>query len=343
MTARRPTVALCGAGMIAGAHASVAALLGLSVVAVASRTQKRAEALAARTRARSVPYSSLPAGADLVVVQTPPGQHHGDALRALEAGAAVIVEKPLCTTLAQADELVAAAESHRNRLLYGENLAYAPVVIEFLRRVRGMGALTHLEVRAINPLPTWGDFTSDSWGGGALFDLGVHPLAVAVLAASPAVPRFVQARLDGSPSGRHGSDEQANVVIEFSNDLRAHVVSSWRGGDAPHWDAQAASESGVVRAELLPEPSLEVNGEPIRLPSPTSNIPALENYGYRGEWMAFLADLETGRAPYMDAAFGRMMLDLVCAAYTSARTGKPEASPFTGPRDRTPLQLWRGE
>lgn len=342
MSTGRPTVALCGAGMIAGAHGAVAAMLGLPVVAVASRTQQRAEALAGRLRARAVPYTALPAGADLVVVQTPPAQHHSDTLQALRAGSAVIVEKPMCTTLDQADELVREAETHHNRLLYGENLAYAPVVVEFVRRVRGMGPLTHLEVRAINPLPTWGAFTSDEWGGGALFDLGVHPLAVALLAAAPAVPRLVQARLEGSASGRHGSDEQANVVIEFTNGLRAHVVSSWRGGDAPHWDAQAASDNGVVRAELLPEPSLEVNGEPVRLPSPTSSIPALENYGYRGEWSAFLADLETRRAPFMDAAFGRMVLDVVCAAYTSARTGQPEASPFTGPRDRTPLQLWRG-
>jgi len=343
MTSRRPTVALCGAGMISGAHASVAATLGLPVVAVASRTQQRANSVADRMRARPVPYSSLPAGADLVVVQTPPAQHHAHALQALRAGAAVIVEKPLCTTLEQADELVQESEARNHRLLYGENLAYAPVVIEFVRRVRSIGTLTHLEVRSINPLPAWGAFTSDEWGGGALFDLGVHPLAVALLAASPAVPRLVQARLEGSPSGRHGSDEQANVVIEFSNGLRAHVVSSWRGGDTPHWDAQAASEQGVVRAELLPEPSLEVNGEPVRLPSPTGNVPALEHYGYRGEWAAFLADLEARRAPFMDAAFGRMVLDVVCAAYASARSGKPEPSPFTGPRDRTPLQLWRGE
>lgn len=342
MRGRQTRIALCGAGMIAGAHAAVAAMLGLPVTAVASRTQRRAQALAQRIGAQVVEYDALPAGADVVVVQTPPAQHHADALRSLRAGAAVIVEKPLCRTLVEADELVQEAGASGDRLLYAENLAYAPVVIEFLKRVRALGPLTHLEVRAINPLPTWGDFTSDGWGGGALFDLGVHPLAVAVLAASPAVPRLVQAQLDGSPTGRHGSDEQANVVIEFSNGLRAHVVSSWRGGDTPHWDAQAASNLGVVRAELLPEPSLEVNGEPVRLPPPTSKVPALENYGYRGEWAAFLADLDARRAPYMDAAFGRMMLDIVCSAYASARTGKPEPSPFAGPRDRTPLQLWRG-
>lgn len=341
--ARRPTIALCGAGVIAGAHATAAASLGLEVGALASRTPERATALAARVGGNVVGYSALPAGADVVVVGTPPHRHRADVLQALHAGAAVVVEKPLATTLADADDIVAAAESSGDRLLYAENLAYAPVVGEFVRRVRALGPLTHLEVRALNPLPTWGAYTSEDWGGGALFDLGVHPLAVAVLAAAPALPRLVRARLEGSPGGRHGSDELADVLVQFDNGLRAHIVASYRGGDGPQWDAQAASESGVVRAELLPQPTLEVNGTEVPLPTPTGKIPALEHYGYRGEWAAFLSDLDASRRPLMDAAFGRMMLDIVCAAYTSARTGEPEATPFTGPRDRTPLQLWRGD
>ena len=44
----------------------------------------------------------------------------------------------------------------------------------------------------------------------------------------------------------------------------------------------------------------------------------------------------------MDATFGRTVLDIVCAAYASAAAGGADvAVPFTGPRDRTPLQLWR--
>jgi len=340
--ARRPTVALCGAGMSAAAHATAAASLGVEVRAIASRTAERASALAARVGGNVTSYTSLPDGADLVVVSTPPHRHHDDALQALRAGAAVIVEKPLCTTLAAADDLVAESEHSGNRFLYAENLAYAPVVTEFVRRVRGLGPLTHLEVRALNPMPSWSGYTGDEWGGGALFDLGVHPLAVAVLAAAPALPCFVRARVEGSPSGRHGSDELADVLVQFDNGLRAHVVASYRGGASPQWDAQAASETGVVRAELLPQPALEVNGTEVPLPTPTGKVPALEHYGYRGEWAAFLQDLAASRRPVMDAGFGRMMLDLVCAAYTSARTGEPEATPFTGPRDRTPLQLWRG-
>ena len=44
-----------------------------------------------------------------------------------------------------------------------------------------------------------------------------------------------------------------------------------------------------------------------------------------------------------DAAFGRDVLELICAAYASAgRGGAWVALPFDGPRDRTPLELWLG-
>src|SRR3546814_7830930 len=38
-----------------------------------------------------------------------------------------------------------------------------------------------LEVRALQPRPTWGDFMTESWAGGVLFDLGAHPVAIALL------------------------------------------------------------------------------------------------------------------------------------------------------------------
>mgnify|MGYP006270215449 CR=1 FL=1 len=333
---------MCGAGTISAAHAAALTLLGVEVTAVASRTEARAANLSRRTGARVVGYDDLPAGADIVLVQTPPAAHCNDVLRALGAGAAVLVEKPLCTTLVEADAIVRAASAPGARLLYAENLAYSPVVQQFVRRVRALGPLRHLEVRAVNPLPSWGEFTTSHWGGGALFDLGVHPLAVAVMAAAPARPVSVLARLEGSADGSHPTDEHAEVVVEFDNGLSARIVASWRAPGAPLWDAQAASDSGVVRAELLPAPALEVNGEPITLPAATSRVPAVEHYGYLGEWTAFLDDLERARNSFMDAAFGRMMLDIVCAAYASARSGSAERTPFAGPRDRTPLQLWRG-
>jgi predicted dehydrogenase len=328
--------------MISGAHAAAAAAAGMRVVAVASRTEQRATAVARRVGATAVRYADLPAGGDIVVVATPPAQHAAHTLQALRAGAAAVIEKPLCRSLAEADTLVEAAAAHGQRAMYAENLAYAPVVKAFVHHARSFPGLRHLEVRAINPLPAWGDFTTDEWGGGALFDLGVHPLAVALLAAAPDSVVSVTAALEGSPTGAHGTDEHATVDLQFDSGLVAHVVSSFRGGDQPLWDAQAASDDGVVRAELLPVPSLERNGDAVPLPAPSTKPAAIEQYGYSGQLTAFATDLDRGQTPVMSVAFGRTVLDIVCAAYTSGRTGEPEAVPFSGRRDRTPLQLWRG-
>ena len=53
--------------------------------------------------ARAVGYDELPAGADIVVVCTPPQRHADQAVRLLDAGAAVVLEKPLCRTIDEAD------------------------------------------------------------------------------------------------------------------------------------------------------------------------------------------------------------------------------------------------
>lgn len=341
MSRTAPTIALCGAGMIARAHAGAAAALGLKVVAVASRTPERARALADAVGARAVGYDELPAGADIVVVCTPPQCHADDAIRMLEAGAAVVLEKPLCRTLAEADRLVDAAERHGGRLLYAENLAYAPVVGRMLALAERVGTPTHLEVRTLSPLPQWGDFTSDEWGGGALFDLGVHPLMIAMLLANATGnrrPTSVRATLRGGEG--HGTDEHAEVTLGFATGFTASVVASWQSAQ-PQWDLQLAGDRGVVRAELMPAVRLEWNGDEVAL-APTRAHPAvIEQFGYSGQLAAFVHDLDARRQPIMSAAVGREVLQVVMGAYRSAGTeGSTVTLPVAERDDRTPLDWW---
>ena len=329
-------LAFAGAGRISIVHALAAQAIGAKVKAVASRSAGRAAKRAKELGARPVTYDELPAGADVVVVATPPARHAADALHALDAGAAVLLEKPMCTTLADADQLVAAAG---DRLVYAENLAFAPVIERALDLVGGLGPVEHLEVRARQGRPDWGDFLTAGWGGGALFDLGVHPLAVALLAASPAEVVEVKATLEGADD--IDVDEHAQVELRFDTGLAARVEASWRAA-TPIWDLQVASPTGVVRADLIPAVTLEHNGEPVTLPAPREGIvPELETFGY-------IRQLETairvaqGTTSAMNATFGRHVLEVVCAAYASAgQGGAAVALPFVGPRDRTPLQLWR--
>ncbi|HAP77365.1 MAG TPA: hypothetical protein DCR14_14945 [Acidimicrobiaceae bacterium] len=329
--------------MIAGAHAAAAQVLGHQVVAVASRTPAKARQVADGRGAEVVPYDALPAGADLVVVATPPQCHADDALRMLDAGAAVLLEKPLCRTLEEADRLVEASRRHPGKLLYAENLAYAPVVQRVVSLASSVGALSHLEVRSLQGLPGWGAFTTDEWGGGALFDLGVHPLSVALLVANAAGKGravAVSATLRGGED--HGSDEHAELQVRFGDGFVAHVAASWQAGPEPQWDVQVAGASGVLRAELFPAVRLEYNGDDVHLPAPKGPVAVLEQLGYVAQLDSLVHDAATGNEPVMSAAFGREVLQVVLGAYTSAgRGGELVELPFRGPRDRTPLELWR--
>ena len=347
-------VALCGAGMIAGAHAAAAALNGLTLSAVASRDPGRAAEQARQWKSVPLNYDQLPGGADLVVVSTPPQCHADDAQRLVAAGAAVLVEKPLCTTLEEADRLVELACRPGVQLAYGENLLAAAVTSAMIARVASLGSVTHLEARTLQDRPTWGGFTTDEWGGGALFDLGVHPLALAmVLAGSAGLGRVVGVRGALRGGAGHGSDEWGEAILRFAGGVTARVESSWQHGPEPMWDVQVAGDRGVLRAELMPVLSLEHNGDPVPLPAKPAAVTAarldpIVDYGYAAQLGNLAEARATGGVPTVTAAFGRDVLEVVCAAYASAGGGASTASgndeiplPWSGQRDLTPLQLWR--
>ena len=339
--ARPVDLAFAGAGWIASVHGyAVQHLPDLAIARVASRDPTRAAEAAARMGATPCTYADLPAGADAVVVCTPPAQHAEHTLAATAAGATVLLEKPLCTTLEEADRLVA-AEAAGARIAYAENLVHAPAVRLAVGHAAAIGPLDGLEVRALQARPTWGDFLSERWGGGVLFDLGAHPLAVALLLAAPARPTGVRATLDGASD--HPVDEQARVELRFDSGLHARVEASWREAGTPVWDAQASSPTGVVRLELLPEIRVERDGHEVaRPPVPDGVVPQLHELGYLAQMESFGADVRAGRSPAVGAAFGRSVLDVVCGAYHSAgQTGAWVTLPFPGSRTRTPLQLWR--
>lgn len=337
---RSPTIALCGAGMISGAHAMAAQFLGLPIVAVASRSTRRRDERARQLQAKSIDYAKLPAGADIVIVATPPELHYDHAVYALSRGAGVLLEKPLAYTLDQADRLVDQLEQYGQKVMYAENLAYAPLVQAFIKIATTIGDVRHMSLRTVQSIPEWGDFTSPKWGGGALFDLGVHPLALAVLigrAVGAGEVVAVTAHLEGDTTDTH-----AELELTFGNGLHADVISSWQGSKTPEWNFQVASDHDVARAEFMPQLILEHNGREIQLAKSTCSIPMIQELGYVGQLQAFCSDLAASSRPFMDVAFGRWIMEIVCAGYVSAsRHGATICVPSKCDRFVEPLRLWK--
>jgi len=338
---RKPDVVIWGAGMVAGVHAAACRSLGWPVRAVASRDPDRAAALADQIGARTYEYDQLLPErlGDIAIVATPPANHVDDAIALLRAGYHVVVEAPIACTLADADRLIAAEQAESRPVLYSEHLAASPVVDGLLADVGAIGHLTHLSARAIQAPPTWRSARHHDWGGGATFDLGVHPIGLALRTAAETdagAPTQVAAVITDA-----GTDhEHASIKLRFAGGLLATIVVGWEPGATPDWDLQASSASAVLRAELYPSPSLERNGDPV-IGAGGSEPPSLvDDYGYAPQLTRFWANIRTGRPVPATSRLGRQVLDVISAVHWSAGHNAIEvALPFTGARDRVPRDL----
>lgn len=332
-------LALCGAGPVAAVHAlAVEQIEWLRLGAVTDADPRAAAELAARAGVRAERAEALPGDADIVLVSGAPVAHALDVVRALQGGAGVLVEQPLAATLDDADRIVEAAEATGGRVGYLANLAFAPLVDALRFELPAIGPLQFLELRALQAPPA--DRGDDAaWGGGALLRTGASVIALALVLAAPNRLTEVHTRvLEGDEPG--GVDTYAEVDLRFGPALTARVVASWRESMST-WDVQASSAFGVLRAELLPHHVLERNGEPLPPPEPAPGpVPALIEFGYVAQLASLAGSLRAGNRPVLDAAFGRQVLEVVCAAARSAATGVEESIPFGGNRHRSPTQLW---
>ena len=152
------TVAVVGRGFGAAVHAPGWELAGAQVIGVAGRDD----------------WHDLVARADVVSVAAPPAAHRELVLAAVDAGARVLCEKPLATTIADAELLEHAARDVPNAVSFGYRALPA-----FARFRELLADAAELDVRwttgsRLRSAPHgWKD---DPLQGGALSAYGVHTL-----------------------------------------------------------------------------------------------------------------------------------------------------------------------
>lgn len=118
-------------------------------------------------------------GIDLVIVSTPPNTHADWVLRALDAGKHVVVEKPFCITVAEADRQIAAAKAASLTLAVYQNRRWDADYLALKRAVRSgrLGEVFHLESFIggyDHPCNYW--HSDETVSGGAIYDWGSHYL-----------------------------------------------------------------------------------------------------------------------------------------------------------------------
>ncbi len=169
---------------------------------------------------------------DVVLVLTSMTEHGRLARAALEAGKHVLVEKPVATSLAEAEEVLAVAAASPGHLICAPHIVLSPTYRAMHEQLRdgAIGGLLTARARYGWAGPDWSRWFYEP-GGGALFDLGVYnvtslcgffgPARRVTAMTGVAIPERV---INGEPM-RVRAEDNAHVLIDFG-DARFAVVTT---------------------------------------------------------------------------------------------------------------------
>lgn len=228
-------VGVIGCGAIAArAHLPAFKRAGAEIVALSDVDLTRAIRLAKRFDVPHVyrDHHELLAGdIELVSVCTPPKTHATIAVDAARAGKHVLLEKPMATTLQDAERIIGECDSNKVKLCMMHEYRFIPSFMEAKRRVsRGrVGKVLSIQMTVHPQFPMkWSDaaWLYDKWA--LLDDIGVHYVDI-LNYLTEAEPRrvWVVAR---DTTGKMGFFNYIQAVIELANSCVAYLDLSWVTG-----------------------------------------------------------------------------------------------------------------
>jgi dihydrodiol dehydrogenase / D-xylose 1-dehydrogenase (NADP) len=188
------------------------------IVAVGSRAQETADAFGDEYGVphRHASYEALVGDqdVDVIYIGTPHPFHKDNAILSLEAGKAVLLEKPFTINAGEAEKVIALAREKGLFLMEAMWSRYIPIIVK-LRELLAEGAIG--EVRMLTAdLGFRSEFDPKSrlfnleLGGGALLDVGIYPISFASMVLGTPSRIVSMAHL-----GQTGVDEQAGIVFGY--------------------------------------------------------------------------------------------------------------------------------
>jgi predicted dehydrogenase len=328
-------VAVAGCGSVSGPYlADLSRSPSVELASVCDIDGRRARARAAEF---NVPHAFDDVGSllrrpdfDLLINLTPMPEHYPVNLQALQAGKHVLSEKPIATSLADAEMLLETARERGVRLFGAPNVVTSPA-FRCLAEIAGSGRIGRVFVahgHYGHTGPGWGPWFYRK-GGGSLFDLGVYnittltgilgPARSVVALSGTAIPeRIVEGeRVTAEADDNtmllmdHGSAVFSSVTTGFvygshREDRTVDLIGTQGSAYLRGWDWQPAGVELWTQDRETPE----VLGE--------------DQEGYRWEGGgSYVAEcLATGRPSLMTAEHALHVLEVMLAAHESAARGQ---------------------
>lgn len=334
---------IVGTGMIASVHAQVLnEIPNATLVGAVSRSPQRGQEFAARHECRAfADVREMTRDVDAVSICTPSGLHLNSALEAIDAGCAVIIEKPLEITVARCRQILEAgarrgvpvAGVFQSRFLDSSRVLKAAIDDgRFGKLSLGDAYVKWYRSQEYYSHSRWkGTQLFD--GGGALMNQGIH--AVDLLQWFMGPVREVQART--AVRGHSGIEVEDTAVAALEFESGALGVIEGSTAAYPGF-LKRIEVSGIGGTAILEEESLttwafteerDSDEEVRRRLGPggasaggASDPAAISSVGHRRQFEDFIGSIVEGREPFVSGDEACKAVSIIEAIYISNRTGR---------------------
>ncbi len=269
---------------------------------------------------------------DVVDILTPHDSHREIAVAALEAGRDVICEKPIARTVAEADEMIAAAERTGRRLFVAMSQLNFPAVRkagelieagEIGRPLLAVFTVLDNEVERMNDPAHW-KCDLERAGGGALIDVGYHAVYIMQHLMGPATAvTATGGRLLVEPETK--GEDTAIVTLEFESGALGSIVVTFADAATRYRaERRIVGTEGTLLIRDMPEdewPLLIMQDEALSPVPVTNPITDVAGKALETTLADFLDALVTGGDPPITTELARQTLVTIEAAYASMASG----------------------
>jgi len=263
---------------------------------------------------------------DALYISTPVSSHFELARQALLNGKHVLVEKPLATTVEQAEALTSLATERQLTLMVGHTFVFSPPVRKVKELIDSgqVGPINYIETTRVN----LGLFQKDV---SVLWDLGPHDVSI-LLYWLDEIPRSVSAR--GRSFHGEALEDVAFVTLEFPSGTLAQAQISWLAPSKLRRTTIVGRQRMVVYDDLEPVEKVKIFDRGVdRQPASFGEFQLTYRSGdilsprldttepLSIECAHFLECILTGREPETSARSGVDVVRVIHAAEQSMRNG----------------------
>lgn len=249
----------------------------------------------------------LAEGLDAVSIVVPTKMHRQVAIDAIDAGAHVLVEKPIADTVENADAIIKAAKDKKRLAMVGHIERFNPAVIKLKEIIDSglLGKIVSISTTRVGPYnPRIRDV-------GVILDIGVHDIdVISYLYGRPVNQVYAVAGAD-----IHSFEDHATIHMRLDNEFSGLVEVNWL---TPHKIRKltAVGVDGVAYLDYIDQ-SVELHDSNwIRKAKIESKEPLKNELEY------FIDCINKGKQPEPCAADGKHALKVSLAAISSYKEAK---------------------